>query len=46
MDAQVMRQVAWIGEEYLHGPAKGVVLSFHGLGGGAGKTAPSTEELE
>jgi dipeptidyl aminopeptidase/acylaminoacyl peptidase len=46
MDAQVMRQVAWIGEEYLRGPAKGIVLSFHGLGGGAGKTTPSTEELE
>jgi dipeptidyl aminopeptidase/acylaminoacyl peptidase len=46
MDKQVMRQVAWIGDEYLRGPVKGVVLSFHGLGSGAVKAGPSTEELE
>jgi alpha-beta hydrolase superfamily lysophospholipase len=46
MDKQVMRQVAWIGEEYLRGRPRGVVLSFHGLGSGAVKAGPSAEELE
>ncbi len=45
MDKLVMRQAAWIGDEYLRGPARGLVLNFHGLGAGSGKNGPSTEEL-
>ncbi len=41
-----MRQVAWIGEDWLQGKPKGIVLAFHGLGGGAPKQAPTTEEIE
>jgi dipeptidyl aminopeptidase/acylaminoacyl peptidase len=46
MDTGIIKEVAWIGDEYVQGSIKGVVLSFHGLGGGALKTAPNTEELE
>jgi dipeptidyl aminopeptidase/acylaminoacyl peptidase len=46
MDREVMRQVAWIGDECLQGRARALVLAFHGLGGGAPKQAPTTEELE
>ncbi len=45
MNPRVIKEVAWIGEEYVKGPIKGVVLSFHGLGGGL-KSGPGTEELE
>ena len=45
MNPRVVKEVAWIGEEYVKGTIKGVVLSFHGLGGGL-KSGPSTEELE
>ena len=45
MNASVIKEVAWVGEEYVKGKIKGVVLSFHGLGGGL-KGGPSTEELE
>ncbi len=44
MDVEQMRQVAWIGDEFVQGPFRGVVLTFHGLGGGH-KGGPSTEEL-
>ena len=45
MNAKVIKEVAWVGEEYVEGKIKGVVLSFHGLGGGL-KGGPGTEELE
>ena len=45
MNAKVIKEVAWVGEEYVRGAIRGVVLSFHGLGGGL-KSAPGTEELE
>ncbi len=46
MDREVLRQVAWIGDEGLQGKPRAVVLAFHGLGGGAPRLAPTTEELE
>ena len=45
MERDVIEEFAWIGKDYLKGAIKGVVLSFHGLGGGH-KTVPNTEELE
>jgi hypothetical protein len=45
MDPEKIEEYAWVGEEYVEGAIKGVVLSFHGLGGGS-KSGPSTEELE
>ncbi len=45
MDLETIKEIAWVGDDYLEGKAKGIVLSFHGLGGGL-KTAPSIEELE
>ena len=45
MNQNVIKEVAWVGEEYVRGKIKGVVLSFHGLGGGL-KDGPSIEELE
>ena len=45
MNPIIIKEIAWVGEEYLKGPIKGVVLSFHGLGGGL-KGGPNTEELE
>ncbi len=45
MDKHVIDEVAWIGKDYVEGEIKGVILSFHGLGGGL-KNAPTTEELE
>lgn len=46
MDREVMRQVSWIGDEWVQGRVRAVVLAFHGLGGGAPKKTPGTEELE
>ncbi len=45
MKSNVIKEVAWVGEDYVRGKIKGIVLSFHGLGGGL-KGGPSTEELE
>ena len=45
MDPEVINEGAWVGEAYVRGRIRGVVLSFHGLGGGL-KGGPSTEELE
>ena len=45
MDKEWLNQVAWIGSEYVKGPIRGLVLSFHGLGSTARKTEPSTAEL-
>ena len=45
MNPKIIEEVAWVGKEYVKGKIKGVVLSFHGLGGGL-KSWPTTEELE
>lgn len=45
MDRNAIKQLAWVGEDWLNGPVRGVVLSFHGLGFAAMKELPSTEEL-
>jgi dipeptidyl aminopeptidase/acylaminoacyl peptidase len=44
MNIDEIREVAWVGDEFVQGPLTGVVLTFHGLGGGH-KGGPSTEEL-
>ena len=45
MNPKIIKEVAWVGEEYLKGKIKCVVLSFHGLGA-TSKGVPSSEELE
>ena len=45
MNAKGINEVAWVGNEYVRGKIKGVILSFHGLGGGV-RGGPGTEELE
>ena len=45
MNKEWLNQVAWIGEQYVRGQIRGVVLSFPYLGAGR-KTEPTTEELE
>jgi dipeptidyl aminopeptidase/acylaminoacyl peptidase len=44
METKIIKEVAWVSDEYIKGNIKAVVLSFHGLGGGL-KSAPSVEEL-
>lgn len=44
MNFDLMKRSAWIGDEYLKGKIKGVVLSFHGLGDFI-KTNPDMMEL-
>lgn len=46
MNREVLKQVAWLGDDWLKGKVRAVVLVFHGLGGGAPKAAPTTEEIE
>lgn len=46
MSPEKMRQVAWIGEQFVRGPITGVIVSFHGLGHPAVKAVPSYEENE
>lgn len=46
MNSKVIKEIAWVGAEYVRGKIRGVVLSFHGLGGGGLKNGPGTEELE
>ncbi|MGI5867870.1 MAG: alpha/beta hydrolase family protein [Kiritimatiellia bacterium] len=45
MNMKRIKEIAWLGEDCVGGRIKGVVLAFHGLGGGL-KSGPSTEELE
>ena len=45
MNQEKLRQVAWIGDNWVNGPIRGVVLSFHGLGYSGLKNEPTTEEL-
>ena len=44
MGIEEIRQVAWVGDEFVRGKVRGVILTFHGLGGGH-KGGPSTEDL-
>lgn len=45
MDEAKMRAVAWIGDEYVRGPVRALILRFHGLGVPGLKSTPSYEEL-
>lgn len=45
MTREELKQVAWIGDDWVQGPIRAVVVSFHGLGTTALRTGPSTEEL-
>lgn len=45
MTREEIKQSAWVGDALVQGSVRGVVVSFHGLGGTAQKTAPTTEEL-
>ncbi len=43
MNADVIKQVAWVGDEYVRQPIRGVIMVFHGLGAGL-KDELDTEE--
>jgi len=45
MNPKLINEVAWVGADYVRGKIKGVILTFHGLGGGS-KSALGTEEME
>jgi dipeptidyl aminopeptidase/acylaminoacyl peptidase len=45
MSLAILKQMAWVGDQKVKAPITGVILNFHGLGGGAEKTAPTTEEI-
>ena len=45
MNAKKLQQVAWLGDQWISKPIRGVVLSFHGLNFTALKTQPLPEEL-
>ncbi len=45
MNQKIIAEHAWVGKGYVEGKIRGVVLSFHGLGGGL-KNGPGTEEYE
>lgn len=45
MKNQWIKQVSWVGDQYVVGKIRGVVMSFHGLGGGL-RGEPGTLELE
>jgi len=45
MKENVIKEVAWVGSDYVQGKINGVILTFHGLGGGS-KGALGTEEME
>jgi len=40
-----MKQTAWIGDEFVQQPIRGVILSFHGLGSPDLRVEPDSEEL-
>ena len=44
IDLKTAKEIAWIGDEYVKGPVKGVILTFHGLGAPGVKTELSEEE--
>lgn len=45
MDKEKLKQVAFVMDDWLVGPVRGVVLSFHGLGWIHWRSQPNTEEL-
>jgi len=45
MNETEMRQVAWLGDKFVEGKITGVIINFHGLGGGI-KNGPGFEEQE
>ena len=45
MDKKTIHEVAWLGDGYVKGRIKGVVLFFHGLGRIEMKYEPTTQEL-
>ncbi len=44
MNKEWIKQVSWVGDEYVQGPIRGVVLACHGLGGGY-KNDPDMVEM-
>lgn len=46
MDCLMMKQTAWIGDEYITGKIRGVAFVFHDLGSIQEKDSPDTVELE
>src|ERR1035441_8817035 len=46
MDETVLREVAWIGDRFVAGDIRGVILVFHGLGSTGLKGGPGYEEQE
>jgi dipeptidyl aminopeptidase/acylaminoacyl peptidase len=45
VDKDTIKQVCWVGDEYVQGPICGVILAFHGLGFTGRKTEPTSIEL-
>jgi dipeptidyl aminopeptidase/acylaminoacyl peptidase len=45
IDIKVAKEIAWIGDQQVKGPIKGVILTFHGLGAPGVKTEAEGEEL-
>ena len=45
MQLEMLRQLAWLGDAYVKGPIRGIVLVFHGLGYTQMRHAPAPEEL-
>jgi len=46
MNREEIKQVAWVGDGWLGGKVRGVVLVFHGLGSTGLKGEPATDELK
>jgi hypothetical protein len=46
MNLERIKQTAWIGDEWVRGEIKGIVMVFHGLGHAAMKDGPGEIELE
>ncbi|MDR0866736.1 MAG: prolyl oligopeptidase family serine peptidase [Candidatus Symbiothrix sp.] len=45
IDIKVAKEIAWIGDNQVKGPIKGVILTFHGLGASEVKSEANEEEL-
>jgi dipeptidyl aminopeptidase/acylaminoacyl peptidase len=45
MNKTELKQTAWIGDEFVSGPIRGVIVSFHGLGCPELRTKPESQEL-
>lgn len=46
MELKELKKLAWLGDDYIQGDIKGVVMVFHGLGYGGMKDRPDAEEYE